>query len=113
MNRTNARRIRFFSLGLLLACAANAVGGFATQEAAPKKIVLISGAVTGHPKDAHEYEKSVILLKHLLESTPSLRGKIEPEAYFHGWPNNPAALDEADTIVMITDGSDRNLLDHQ
>jgi len=112
MNRTNARRIRFFGLWLLLACAANAVGISAAQEAAPRKIVLIAGTVTGHPKDAHEYEKSVILLKHLLESTPSLRGKIEVRAYFHGWPNNPAALDEADTIVMITDGSDRNLLDH-
>ncbi len=112
MNRTNARRIRFFGLWLLLPCAANAVAISAAQEAAPKKIVLIAGTITGHPKDAHEYEKSVILLKHLLESTPSLRGKIEAGAYFHGWPDNPAALDEADTIVMITDGSDRNLLDH-
>src|SRR5712692_1559843 len=112
MNRTNGRRIRFFCLWLLLACSANAVGISAAQEAKPKKIVLLAGTITGHPKDAHEYEKSVILLKHLLESTPSLQGKIETGAYFHGWPNNPATLNEADTIVMISDGSDRNLLDH-
>ena len=41
--------------------------GFAAER--PKKIVLIAGTITGHPKEAHEYEKNVILLKHLLDAS--------------------------------------------
>ncbi|MBI2928976.1 MAG: ThuA domain-containing protein [Verrucomicrobia bacterium] len=82
------------------------------EAAQPKKIVLLAGPITGHPKDAHEYEKSVILLKHLLDTSPSLRGKLTVEAHFKGWPNDPATLDTADTVVLISDGGDHNLLDH-
>ena len=39
-----------------------------------KKIVLIAGPITGHSKNTHEYEKSVILLKDLLDTSPSLEG---------------------------------------
>jgi type 1 glutamine amidotransferase len=78
----------------------------------PKRVLLLAGPITGHPKDTHEYEKSVILLKHLLDSSPSLRGKVTVAAHFKGWPNDPATLDTADAIVMISDGGDRNLLDH-
>ena len=47
--------------------------------AAPKKVVLIAGPITGHPKEAHEYEKSVVLLRQLLETSPSLHGQIRAE----------------------------------
>lgn len=78
----------------------------------PKKIVLIAGPITGHPKEAHEYEKNVILLRHLLETSPSLTGRVRVEAHFHGWPTNPSTLDDADTIFFTTDGSDRREADH-
>ena len=48
---------RILATVLVIACAATA---------APKKVVLIAGPITGHPKDTHEYEKNVTLLKHLL-----------------------------------------------
>ncbi|MBW3596357.1 MAG: ThuA domain-containing protein [Planctomycetes bacterium] len=78
---------------------------------ATKKVVLIAGPITGHPKHAHEYEKSVILLKHLLDTSPNLSG-VTVEAHFRGWPDNPATLDDADTIVLISDGADRREQDH-
>ena len=43
---------------------------FAPERA--KKVVLIAGPITGHPKNTHEYERSVSLLKHLLDTTPEI-----------------------------------------
>src|SRR5688572_26383034 len=50
-----------------------------------KKIVLIAGPLDSHPKDTHEYERSVILLKHCLETAANLP-KMRVEAHFNGWP---------------------------
>lgn len=80
-------------------------------DAAEKKIVLIAGPITGHPKQAHEYEKNVILIKHMLDTCPNVSG-LRVEAHFRGWPKDPKTLDDADTIVLISDGSDRKLTDH-
>src|SRR6266516_1280711 len=78
----------------------------------PKKIVLIAGPITGHPKEAHEYEKNVILLKQLLDTSPDLQGKVRVEAHFHGWPKDPSTLDDADTIFLTSDGTDREEKNH-
>ncbi len=86
-------------------------GRYISTSKKEKKIVLIAGSMTGHDKYTHEYEKNVILLKYLLDSAPNLKG-VHTEAYFHGWPENESALDDADTIVLITDGSDRKESDH-
>ena len=76
--------------------------------AAPaRKVVLIAG-VKSHGPTVHEYLKSVKLLKVLLDTSPNLKG-IETEVYFNGWPEDPATLETASTIVVISDGqpSDR------
>ncbi|MBC7816855.1 MAG: ThuA domain-containing protein, partial [Planctomycetaceae bacterium] len=87
-------------------------GWLNAAEPVPKKIVLIAGPITGHGKHTHEYEKSVILLKHLLDTSPSTKGKVAVEAHFKGWPTDEKTLDDAATIVMISDGGDRNATDH-
>src|SRR6266513_3846489 len=94
---------------LLLLCLCS-FAGFAADP--PKKIVLIAGPITGHPKEAHEYEKNVILLKHLLDTSPDLKGKVRVEAHFHGWPTDASALDDADTIFLTSDGTDREERNH-
>ncbi len=81
------------------------------RAARTRKIVLIAGALTGHDKDTHEYEKNVILLKYLLDTSPNLKG-ARTEIHFHGWPQDEHTLDDADTIVLITDGGDHNETDH-
>ena len=96
--------------GLLLVAVAPCATTACAADGA-KKIVLIAGPITGHPKYAHEYEKSVILLKHLLDTSPNVKG-LAVEAHFRGWPQNPSTLDDADSIVLITDGGDRNAADH-
>ncbi len=89
-----------------------ASGWLKAAEPAPKKIVLIAGPITGHGKHTHEYEKSIILLKHLLDTSPSTKGKVAVETHFKGWPTDEKTLDDAATIVMISDGGDRNATDH-
>jgi type 1 glutamine amidotransferase len=77
-----------------------------------KKVVLIAGSITSHPKEAHEYEKNVILLKHLLDTSPDLQGKVRVEVHFHGWPKDPSTLENADTIFLTSDGTDREEKNH-
>lgn len=85
-----------------------------SQASAPKKerrVILIAGPITGHDKHAHEYEKSVTLIKQLLDASPNLKG-VRTEAYYKGWVPDDAILDKADTIVFITDGGDHREADH-
>src|SRR3954466_13107624 len=83
-------------MGLFGRCYSTSYGA----EPQARKIVLIAGPITGHSKHAHEYEKNVILLKHLLDTCPNVKG-IKTEAHFKGWPEDERTLDDADTIVMI------------
>src|SRR5262245_59557926 len=81
-------------------------------EAAPRKVVLIAGPLDkSHPPGTHEYEKSVRLLKHGLDTATNVRG-LRTEAHLGGWPDNPRTLDDADTIVIVASGSDRRAQDH-
>ncbi len=97
---------------LLAGISITLLAGGARAADAPKKIVLIAGPITGHGKNTHEYEKSVILLKHLLDTSPNVRGLVKVETHFRGWPADEKTLDDADTIVMISDGGDQKAEDH-
>ncbi|WP_162136303.1 ThuA domain-containing protein [Zavarzinella formosa] len=84
----------------------------AAEPVKAKKIVLIAGPMDGsHPAGTHEYEKTVRLFKHCLDSAANVKN-IRTEAHLRGWPDRPATLDDADTIVFVSSGSDRNAKDH-
>ena len=87
---------------MVFLCMALAVS--TTQGAKPKKIVLIAGKKS-HGPGVHEYVKSVKLLKVLLDNATNLAG-AKTEIHFNGWPKNPGTLDDADTIMTISDGQD-------
>lgn len=97
---------RIASLGVpvlaLLILQCPTVGAEADHTA--KKAVLIAGNKS-HGPGAHEYEKDVRLLKHCLDASPNLKG-IKTESHFNGWPQAPQTLDDADTIVLLSDGLD-------
>jgi type 1 glutamine amidotransferase len=85
---------------------------FSVHAADQKKIVLIAGTKDpNHPVGTHEYERTVKLLKYGLESSANLRG-IACEVHFNGWPKDETTLDTADSIVLVSSGSDRRLEDH-
>ncbi|MEJ7605238.1 MAG: ThuA domain-containing protein [Bryobacteraceae bacterium] len=72
----------------------------------PRKIVLIAGKKS-HGPGVHEYVKSVKLLKVMLDRS-NLKG-VRTEIHFNGWPEDAKTLEDADTIVMISDGQDGEL----
>ncbi|MFO0935195.1 MAG: ThuA domain-containing protein [Gemmataceae bacterium] len=77
-----------------------------------KKIVLIAGAKDpNHPAGTHEYERTVKLIKYGLETSANMRG-LTCEVHFNGWPKDESTLDDADTIVLVSSGSDRRFEDH-
>lgn len=77
------------------------------DDAGPK-IVLIGGP---HSEAAgrHEYAAGIDTLKSLLEAAPEGR-HAKVVTFDHGWPAQPAALDDAATIVFYFDGLDKHPL---
>jgi quinoprotein glucose dehydrogenase len=97
---------------ILLGCLLALLPGVIRVEARPmKKVVLIAGKKSHGPGD-HEYEKGCRLLARCLETAPGLKGQFRAEVHTDGWPADPKTLDDADTIVLFSDGSDHNELDH-
>ena len=96
--------MRFLLCGLLLFSVTVPATG--QEPPKPKKIVLIAGKKS-HGPGVHEYEKSVRLLKAMLDTSPNLEG-YHVEIHFNGWPTDPTTLDDADTIMTISDGRDGN-----
>ncbi|MCL5271593.1 MAG: ThuA domain-containing protein [bacterium] len=68
-----------------------------------RKIVFIAGKKS-HGPGAHEYEMDANLVKFCLDHAANLKG-LRTEVHFDGWPLDPATLDDADTIVVDSDGS--------
>jgi len=99
----------FFALVIL--CGRDPIN--AAEPPATKRIVFLAGTVHqgpgGHPAGTHEYELTARLLQRALADA---KVPATAEIYFDGWPREAGALDTADTIVVISDGADRNPLDH-
>jgi type 1 glutamine amidotransferase len=95
----------FVGLATLLSLATASVA-----DETPKKVVLIAGKKSHGPGD-HEYERGVKLLKTCLETASNVKG-IRAEVVLDGWPRDATVLDDADTIVLYSDGSDRDELAH-
>ena len=64
-----------------------------------KKIVLIAGKAS-HGNGDHEHPAGIHLLRSCLDQVPSV---IAAE-YYEGWPSDPSAFDNADTILFYMDG---------
>lgn len=95
---------------LILFCVVLVLG--TGVQAAVKKIVLIAG-VPSHPPGAHEHRAGCLLLQACLTDYPG----IKVEVYDGGWPtqlvdgqrvDNSAALEDADAIVIYSDGGGRH-----
>lgn len=71
--------------------------------AADTKVVLIAGAKS-HAAGEHEYEKGMMAFMHCLDTSLNVR-HVHVETYTNGWPQDERALDDADTIVIYSDGA--------
>ncbi len=64
-----------------------------------KQIVLVAGTPSHAPGD-HEFNAGSLLLKTCLDKVSG----VEAQVYLNGWPKDPTAFDEADTIMLFMDG---------
>src|SRR4029077_18278966 len=60
-----------------------------------KKIVMVAGTPS-HGSGAHEFNAGTMLLKKCLDKLPN----ITAAAYYNGWPADPTAFDNADSILL-------------
>lgn len=73
----------------------------------PRKIVLISGKKSHGPEGngQHDYNWSAKLLKVMLDHS-NIKEQIKVEYHLNGWPADEKSLEDADTIMIISDGRD-------
>lgn len=88
-----------------------AVAGVTAEAAEPRRIVLIGG-VKSEGAAQHDYPAGVGVLKAVLESSPDVQGVegLAVDAYPDGWPEGPAAFDDAATLVWYFDGVEKHPL---
>jgi type 1 glutamine amidotransferase len=67
------------------------------------KIVLLAGKKS-HAPGEHEHEKGMMLFMHCLDTSLNVR-HIHVETHTGGWPVDEKTLDDADTIVIYSDGA--------
>jgi|GEM_PF-110905 len=75
-----------------------------------RKIVLIAGPKSHGPtgNGVHDYPWSVKLLKVMLDHS-NVREQVRVEYHLDGMPSDLKTLDDADSIMVISDGRDGNL----
>ena len=76
-----------------------------------KKIVFLAGKAS-HGWGAHEHRAGCLLLADGLNAAAASKQNLPVLAtvYENGWPQDPTALDNADTVVVYTDGGERHYL---
>lgn len=79
---------------------------------APRKIVLIAGPKDEHHgPGTHDYEATINTIKEALEAS-NVADKVQVTTVTNGWPEDPAILDDADTIFLTSAGADHKESDH-
>ena len=97
------RRTFLKQAGLGAACAAVAAAKApAKPPAMPRKIVLLAGKPS-HGRDTHSWDADARLLKACLETSPDVEN-VAVEIHVNGWPEDANTLEDADTIVLLSDG---------
>ncbi len=80
-----------------------------------RQIVLIAGPPDGHPQGTHEYAATVRLLGSCLQTAANVQ-TANPAGIgvkvCEAWPEENGTLDAADTIVLVSSGSDKVEANH-
>lgn len=97
--------IQWATRWLAIGAVGAAVWAPADARGADTKVVLLAG-VKSHAPGEHEYEKGLDLLRHCLDTSLNVRHVIA-ELHTGGWPQDERTLDDADTIVLFSDGGSR------
>lgn len=80
-----------------------------TPSTPPKKRVVFIAGGCSHGRGEHEHKAGCLLLaKRLNENLPSVQAQV----YTTGWPQDPAAFENAAAVIVYGDGGDGHLLNH-
>jgi hypothetical protein len=94
---------------IVLAAFSTVVASSATRTDANdvRNIILIAGLKSHGPdgNGIHDYAWSVRLLKTALESS-IIRERVHVSLHLNGWPTDSRSLEDADTVMIISDGRD-------
>lgn len=95
---------------LLISLCANLWPLSSSADDGIKKVVLIAGPKSHGPvgNGIHDYPWSVKLLKVMLDHS-TVRDQLRVEYHLDGMPRDLKTLDDADTIMVISDGRDGDL----
>ena len=75
-----------------------------------KKVVFVAGQAS-HGAGQHEHNAGCLLLAKLLNRSRETQGTpVVAGVYLNGWPKDPTAFDNADTVVSYCDGGQRHYL---
>ncbi len=101
------RMMPLLALSLLTFTDAGSAWGAEPADNARKKIVLIAGKKSHGPEGnrIHDYPWSVRLLKVMLDNS-NIADRVRVEMHFDGWPEDQSTLEDADTIMIVSDGRD-------
>jgi type 1 glutamine amidotransferase len=74
---------------------------------AVKKVVIVGGPKSHGPEGngIHDYNWSARLLRAMLEQS-NVRSAVRVEHHLNGWPADAKAVEDADVIVVLSDGRD-------
>ncbi|MFO0919290.1 MAG: ThuA domain-containing protein [Planctomycetaceae bacterium] len=83
---------------------------FAADPPSPKKIVLIAGKKSHGPEGngIHDYPWSVKLLKVMFDNS-NVAEQVQVEYHLDGWPEHADTLNDANAIMVVSDGRDGEL----
>lgn len=77
------------------------------EAAKPRKIVLIAGPKSHGPvgNGVHDYGWSVKLI-HVMLKNSNVKERVKVEHHLGGWPRDPKTLNDADCVMIVSDGRD-------
>ncbi len=78
----------------------------------PKKLVLLAGKKSHGPvgNGIHDYGWSVQLLQAMFHNS-NIKDRVKVEIHLNGWPRDPRTLEDADSILIVSDGRDGHLFE--
>jgi len=85
-----------------------AAGLSPVPETKAKKIAFLAGKAS-HSEGNHEWGMDARLVKECLQQATNIE-PLQIDVHDNGWPQNPAALDDADAIVFFADGREMHPL---
>ena len=105
--RIGLTRRALLSIGLIVGSFLLSRDGLNAADSQLRKIVLIAGPKSHGPvgNGIHDYPWSVKLLKVMLDNS-NVSGQVRVEYHTGGWPEDESTLEDADTIMVVSDGRD-------